>query len=67
MWDDAAKYAPIVTATIACFAFVGAIISILMQRSVAQKRAAIDFFLKTEMDAEMLSVCTGTTRVIRVG
>jgi hypothetical protein len=53
-WDAAAKYAPIVTASMAVLAFLGAIISILVQRRIAQKRAAIDFFLKTEMDGNML-------------
>jgi hypothetical protein len=53
-WDEAAKYAPILTATMASLAFLGAVISILVQRRIAQKRAAIDFFLKTEMDEKML-------------
>ena len=53
-WDEAAKFAPIVTATMAILAFVEAVISIFVQRRIAQKRAAIDFFLKTEMDEQML-------------
>ena len=53
-WDAAAKYAPLVTATMAVLAFLGAIVSIWIQRRAAQKRAAIDFFLKTEMDEKMV-------------
>jgi hypothetical protein len=53
-WEKMAHFAPIVTATMALLAFGGAVISISVQRRIAQKRAAIDFFLKTEMDEKML-------------
>jgi hypothetical protein len=53
-WDKIAIYAPIVTASTAIFAVIAALISIFVQRSVARKRAAIDFFLKTEMDQTLL-------------
>jgi hypothetical protein len=53
--EHVAKIAPAVTALIAFFALSIACISLLVQRSIAQKRAAIDFFLKTEMDKEMLA------------
>jgi hypothetical protein len=51
---DAAKIAPAVTAIFAGVAVVMAIRTLRAQKSIAQKRAAIDFFLKTEMDKEML-------------
>lgn len=53
-WDQLASRAPIVTATAAVTAVIIATISILVQRSIARKRAAIDFFLKTEMDDKLL-------------
>jgi Domain of unknown function (DUF4760) len=52
--DDAARYAPIVTAAVAVLALLVAWRSIHIQRGVARRRAAIDFFLKTEMDEKML-------------
>jgi Domain of unknown function (DUF4760) len=54
-WDEAARYAPIATGTAACVALGVAIISVHVQRNIARKRAAIDFFLKTEMDDKMLA------------
>jgi hypothetical protein len=52
--DYAATHAPIVTGTMAVLAFFGVIISICVQRRMAQTRAAIDFFSKTETDEKML-------------
>ena len=52
--DDVARYAPIVTAAVAALALLVAWISIHVQRGVARRRAAIDFFLKTEMDEKMI-------------
>jgi hypothetical protein len=52
--DEAAKYAPIVTATVAAIALGVAVASILVQRKVAKRRAAIDFFFKTEMDKSIV-------------
>jgi len=52
--DDAARYAPIVTATVALLALITALISIYVQRGVARRRAAIDLFMRTEMDPAML-------------
>lgn len=43
-----------VTAGIAGGALVAAVISIISQRDTARKRAAIDFFLKTDLDSNML-------------
>jgi hypothetical protein len=43
-----------VTAAIAVAAFGGAVWSIFSQREIARKRAAADFFFKTEMDAHVL-------------
>jgi hypothetical protein len=52
--DDAARHAPIVTAAVAVLALLVAWVSIHVQRGVARRRAAIDFFAKTEMDEKML-------------
>jgi hypothetical protein len=49
-----ARIAPIVTAVVAIAAGALAWISIATQKSIARRRAAIDFFLKTEMDDKML-------------
>jgi len=40
------------TTVVAVCALVAAIVSIKTQKGIARKRAAIDFFLKTEMDAD---------------
>ena len=53
-WSSAARYAPIVTASVACLALVVAFISIVSQRKIARQRAAVDFFLKFEMDEKMV-------------
>ena len=53
-WTTVAKFAPIATATIACLAAAIAFVAVLVQRDIARRRAAIDFFLKTEMDKEMV-------------
>jgi Domain of unknown function (DUF4760) len=52
--DEAAKYAPIATATIATLALIVALVSILVQRGLAKRRAALDFFFKTEMDKSIV-------------
>lgn len=49
--DRVLPYAPLITTDIAVAAVLIAMYSVLVQRSVARKRAAIDFFLKTEMDS----------------
>lgn len=54
-WETIANRAPIATATVAIFAFAAAVFSVLTQRSIARKRAAIDVFIKTEMDASMVA------------
>jgi hypothetical protein len=54
-WLDAARYAPLATAGVALLALVIAVASIVTQRRIARRRAAIDFFLKTEMDEKMVS------------
>src|SRR5258708_37006750 len=41
-----------VTVVVAVFALGTAIVSISIQKRIARNRAAIDFFLKTEMDAD---------------
>jgi len=53
--EHIAKIAPVGTALIALCALCIASYSLWVQRNIAQKRAAIDFFLKTEMDQTMLA------------
>jgi hypothetical protein len=55
-FQDAAKYAPLATAFIALCAAGIAWRAMYVHRDVARRRAAIDFFLKTEMDAEALEL-----------
>jgi hypothetical protein len=52
--EEAAKLAPIGTACIATLAALIALWSLCTQKGIARRRAAIDFFLKTEMDEKML-------------
>jgi hypothetical protein len=49
-WDKAPTYGPVATSFVALFGAVVALLTILAQRDIARRRAAIDFFLKTEMD-----------------
>jgi len=53
--EGAAKLAPLGTAIIASFAAIIAAIAVFVQRDTARRRAAIDFFLKTEMDADIIT------------
>jgi hypothetical protein len=50
-WGTVPQWATVI---IALCAFTAAIVSIRSQREIARKRAATDFFLKTEMDAAIL-------------
>src|ERR1700686_4201759 len=52
--QDIVPYAQITTAFVAAAALSIATWSLLAQKAVARRRAAIDFFLKTEMDEKML-------------
>ena len=52
--EEVAKLAPIGTAFIAILAASIALWSLCTQKSIARRRAAIDFFPKTEMDDTML-------------
>jgi Domain of unknown function (DUF4760) len=54
-WEHVGKVAPIITAAIAFGAAWLALASLRTQKDIARKRAAIDVFLKTEMDREMLN------------
>jgi hypothetical protein len=54
MLDWVAAHASIATALIAAVALLVAWRSLLSQRDTARKRAALDFFLKTEMDTGMV-------------
>jgi hypothetical protein len=54
IWCDLAQRAPIVTAGVACAALIVAVVSIIVQKNTAKRRAAIHFFLKTEMDDKMI-------------
>jgi Domain of unknown function (DUF4760) len=53
-WEHVGKVAPIITAAIAFGAARLALASLRTQKDIARKRAAIDVFLKTEMDKEMV-------------
>jgi hypothetical protein len=53
-YDRLLPYAPFGTALIALGALVTAIVAISTQTRVARRRAAIDFFLKTDLDQNML-------------
>jgi Domain of unknown function (DUF4760) len=54
-WEQVAKVAPLATSLIALVAATIAIVSLRTQVGIARKRAAIDVFLKTEMDQAMLT------------
>jgi hypothetical protein len=49
--EDAAQLAPVGTAIIATIAAIIAFFALRTQRDIARKRAALDFFLKTEADS----------------
>jgi hypothetical protein len=53
-WEEFAKLAPIATAAIAAAAACIAYTALRVQRDLARKRAALDFFLKTEMDKSVV-------------
>jgi Domain of unknown function (DUF4760) len=55
-FETAAKFAPLGTAAIAFGAAIIAYIAISAQRDIARRRAAIDFFLKTEMDKTVIDL-----------
>ena len=55
-WAKIAPYAPIATAAIALVTAIVAIRAIFLQRDIARRRAAIDFFLKTEMDETIIAL-----------
>ncbi len=63
MISAAAELAPMITAMIALLAAIIAGISILNQRSIARRRAAIDFFLKTQMDATGIELYSDFRRI----
>jgi hypothetical protein len=52
--EQAAKLAPLVIAIVAFCALGAALWSIGAQKRLARRRAAVDFFIKTEMDDKML-------------
>jgi len=54
--DTASKFAPICTALIALAAVIIAWLAIQAQKDIARKRAAIDFFIKTETDGTLIEM-----------
>lgn len=54
--QDASQLAPVVTAVIALAAVIIAGISLSVQRTLARRRAAIDFFLKTDLDKTLIDL-----------
>src|SRR5215470_6297366 len=63
MMSVAAEFAPIVTAVIALLAALAAVVSIHDQRNIARRRTAIDFFLKTQMDATGIELFNDFRRI----
>jgi hypothetical protein len=55
-WDKTPTYAPVATALVALTAAAIACWAIFAQRDIARRRAAIDFFLKTEMDDKIIGL-----------
>jgi hypothetical protein len=53
-WDEASQHAPLFATGIAGLALITAVTSIAVQRKLARCRAAVDFFVKTEMDEAMI-------------
>jgi hypothetical protein len=53
-WERYGRVAPVCTALVAFFAALIALTTLNTQKKIAQRRAAIDFFLKTEMDTAMV-------------
>ncbi len=64
--DRILPYAPLITASIATIAGIVAIISILVTKKIARRRAAIDFFLKTEMDQALLTLYENCQKHIKI-
>jgi hypothetical protein len=64
-WEKASKFAPVVTASIAALAAFFAWLSIRAQRDTARRRAAIDFFLKTDVDEKTIDLYTKFKRAVR--
>jgi hypothetical protein len=56
--DRVLRYAPLLTPTVGSIAAAIAIAAISAQKSIARKRAAVDFFLKTDLDHNMLEAYT---------
>jgi hypothetical protein len=56
--DRVLRYAPLLTPTVGSIAAAIAIAAISAQKSIARKRAAVDFFLKTDLDHDMLDAYT---------
>ena len=61
--EEAASVAHIVTASVALLAAIIAAISILNRRNIAQRQAAIDFFLKTQMDDTVIALYNDFRRI----
>ena len=63
MISNAADLAQIVTAAIAFLGAMIAAVSVLNQRSIARRRAAIDFFHRTQMDATGIELYNDFRRI----
>src|SRR5262249_50303558 len=63
MISVAAEFAPIVPAVSGLLAALLAVISTLHQRNTARRRTAIDFFLKTQMDATGIELYNDFRRI----
>jgi hypothetical protein len=56
-WEEVGRIAPVATAVVAAAAAVIAYSALRVQRDLARKRAALDFFLKTETDKPNFMDC----------
>jgi hypothetical protein len=63
--NDAGQWATIVTAAIAVLAVFVAWLSISAQRKIARCSAAVDFFMKTEMDNDMINAFRESEKAIK--
>jgi hypothetical protein len=61
-----AEVGPLVTGLVAVLAFIGAVTSIMVQRGLAKKKAAIDVFFKTEMDEKLVTAYEKYNKAVKL-
>jgi Domain of unknown function (DUF4760) len=65
MFDSLLPYAPLFTPAVGSIAALIAVSAIGAQKSIARKRASIDFFLKTDLDHNMLDAHAGFVAALK--